>query len=259
MRRILPIANILALAVTIGINFLSNTGVLSHETTATISARYPTLFTPAAFAFGIWLLIYLGLLWFVVYHARALAGNTEVGVSVMQVGWWFVLSCAANCAWILAWVNGAIGLSVLIMVFLLICLFRIVWRTDMELTDPPLRTIAGLWWPFCLYSGWITAAFFANLSAWLVKAGWEPYAARPEGWTLGMIAVAVGIYLWMTWKRNMREYGFVGVWALIAVGMNDRPASQTVSMTAFVAAGILAISSSWHGYRNREFSPWRRR
>ena len=44
------------------------------------------------------------------------------------------------------------------------------------LTDPPLRTIASVWWPFCLYSGWITVALLANISAWLVKVQWNGMA-----------------------------------------------------------------------------------
>jgi hypothetical protein len=252
-RRLLPIANLVALAVTLVINFLSNTGVFAHATTGSVSAKYPSLFTPANYAFGIWFLIYAELIWLVIYLARGGPGGRE---SAGEVGWWFVLSCAANCGWILAWVNEEIGLSVVIMVFLLFCLLRIVWRTNMELTDPPLRVIAGLWWPVCYYSGWITAAFFADLSAWLVKSGWEPYVLHQEAWTLGMIVAAVAVYLWMTWRRNMREYGFMGVWALVAVGVNDWTGAQTVSLAAWGGAAILFISSSWHAYRNRAYSPW---
>jgi hypothetical protein len=259
MKKALAIANGVALLVTIAINFLSNTGVFAQETTASISAKYPTLFTPAGYAFTIWIVIYLGLLGFVIYQGRTLTDNMEASVTVMGVGWWFVLSCVCNCAWILAWVHGSIGLSVVIMVVLLFSLLKIVWRTDMEMTDPPLRTIAGVWWPFCLYSGWITAALFADLSAWLLKTEWRPYMEHPEGWTFGMIVAAAAAYLWMTWKRNMREYGFVGVWALVAIGVKDWGSAREVALAAFVVAGVLAVSSSWHGYRNREFSPWRKR
>lgn len=258
MKKVLAITNGVALLVTIAINFLSNTGVFGHETTASVSAMYPVLFTPAGYAFGIWIVIYLGLAGFVIYQGRALAGNTEAAVTVGEVGWWFVWSCACNCIWILAWVYGSIGLSVVIMLLLLFSLLKIIWRTDMEMTDPPLRTIAGVWWPFCLYSGWVTAALFADLSAWLLKTQWAPYMEHPEAWTLGMIGTAGAAYLWMTWNRNMREYGFVGVWALVAIGIKDSGSARGVALAAFVVAGILAVSSSWHGYRNREFSPWRK-
>jgi hypothetical protein len=149
MKKVLPIANAIALIITIIINYLSNTGAFGGNTMATVSAKYPTLFTPAAYAFTIWIAIYLGLLGFVVYQFRSGPGS-ESPTTVQQIGWWFVLSCAANCCWVLAWLYGWTGLSVLIMLALLLSLLQIILRTDMELTDPPLRLIASVWWPFCL-------------------------------------------------------------------------------------------------------------
>ncbi|WP_228410166.1 hypothetical protein [Chryseobacterium viscerum] len=67
MTRRFQILNTVALVVTIGINYLSNTGILNNETMATISAKFQNLFTPAGYAFSIWGLIYLGLLGFVIY------------------------------------------------------------------------------------------------------------------------------------------------------------------------------------------------
>ena len=127
----------------------------------------------------------------------------------------------------------------------------------MELTDPPLRIIASVWWPFCLYTGWITVALLANISAWLVKIQWN--GIEPETQAIIMTLIAGAVYLFMTWRRNMREYGFVGVWALIAVAMADRDRAPAVTITAFIVAGILFISSSIHGYRNRAYSPFRKR
>src|ERR1700722_2027037 len=138
MKKIWAVANGAALIVTIIINYLSNTGVFNGNTMATMSARYPTLFTPAGYAFSIWIVIYLGLLGFVFYQGRALRRNPEAEAVVGQIGGWFVLSCIANCAWVLAWLYDQTGLSVLIMIALLFCLLQIIWRTDMELTDPPL-------------------------------------------------------------------------------------------------------------------------
>ncbi len=259
MKKILAVANGAALIVTIIINYLSNTGVFNGNTMATMSARYPSLFTPAGYAFSIWIVIYLGLLGFVFYQGRALRGNSEAELVVAQVGWWFVLSCAANCSWVLAWLYDRTGLSVLIMMALLFCLLQIILRTDMELTDPPLRTIAAVWWPFSLYSGWITAALFANVFAWLTSIGWTGWGLPPADWVIIMIVVAGIVYLFMTWRRNMREYAFTGVWTLIAIGIADLDRSGAVAGAAFGMSAILFVSSSVHGYMNRSFSPWRKR
>jgi hypothetical protein len=72
--------------------------------------------------------------------------------------------------------------------------------------------------------------------------------------------VAAGIaYLFMTWRRNMREYAFTGVWALIAIAVADCHRSAAVTRAAVGMAAILFVSSSVHGYMNRDFSPWRKR
>jgi hypothetical protein len=254
MKRLLPVINIIALLATIAISYLSMTGIFNGNTMATQSARYPTLFTPAPWAFSIWGLIYIALGAFVIFQARK---NNEAATLQKQIGGWFLLSCIANSAWVIAWMYDQAGLSVLIMIVLLFSLFKIILRTDMELTDPPLRIIASVWWPFCLYTGWITVALLANISAWLVRIQWNGFSAETRAIIMTIIAGVV--YLFMTWRRNMREYGFVGVWALIAVAMADRDRAPVVTITALIVAGILFISSSIHAYRNRAYSPFRKR
>ena len=72
MKRILQIANGFFLIITVIINYLSNTGVFNNNTMGSVSVRYQNLFTPAAYAFSIWGLIYLGVFGFIIYQARSL-------------------------------------------------------------------------------------------------------------------------------------------------------------------------------------------
>ena len=256
MRRLLPALNIIALLATIAISYLSMTGIFNGNTMAAQAARYPTLFTPAPWAFSIWGLIYIALGAFVIFQARK---NEEAYTLQKQVGAWFLLSCIANSCWVLAWMYDQAGFSVFMMIVLLFSLSKIILRTDMELTDPPLRIIASVWWPFCLYTGWITVALLANISAWLVKIRWDGFGLSPTVWAIIMTMIAGAVYLFMTWRRNMREYGFVGVWALVAVAVADRDRAPAVTITAFIVAGILFLSCSIHAYRNRAYSPFRKR
>ncbi len=68
MKKALQISNVIALLITLAINYLSNTGIFNGNTMATVSARYQNYFTPAGYAFSIWGVIYLGLLAFVIYQ-----------------------------------------------------------------------------------------------------------------------------------------------------------------------------------------------
>ena len=72
MKKSLPIANAIALIITVIINYLSNTGIFNGNTMGSVSAEYHNIFTPAGYAFSIWGLIYLGLFGFVIYTGRAL-------------------------------------------------------------------------------------------------------------------------------------------------------------------------------------------
>ena len=256
MKKSLPIANGIALIATIIINYLSNTGIFNGNTMASVSARYQNFFTPAGYAFSIWGLIYLGLLAFVIYQGRSLFKKVEGDGVALQIGWWFLISCIANCFWVIAWLYDYTGLSVLIMLALLFSLIRIIIKTNMEIENAPFKKIAFVWWPFSLYSGWVTVALIANIAAYLTKIKWDAFGISEVVWTTTMICIAGAINLFMIWKRNMREYALVGVWALVAIAVGNWNGVQSIVQTAIAIAAILFISSGMHGYKNRKSSPW---
>lgn len=53
MNKILPYLNSFVFVAMLIINYLSNTSLLAEETVGDISNRHPTLFTPAAYVFGV--------------------------------------------------------------------------------------------------------------------------------------------------------------------------------------------------------------
>ncbi len=249
----LQIFNIIALIITLLVNYLSNTGVFNGNTMASVSAQYQNLFTPAGYAFSIWGLIYIGLIIFVIYQARSLFISSAKSEIVNQVGWWFVLSCVANSFWVFAWLYQYTGTSVLLMIFLLFSLLKIVIRTNMEISDAPFREIACVWWPFSAYAGWISVALIANISAYLTKLNWNGFGLADQTWAVTLISAAGLVNLFITWKRNMREFALIGVWALIAIAIANanKGGSQLVIQTAILTAAILLASSSFHAFQNR--------
>lgn len=255
MKKLLKVTNGVALIGVIVINFLSTTAAINGNTIGSVSEQYQNYFTPAGYAFSIWSLIYLGLLAFVIYQGRSLfkkGANNEI---VTQIGWWFIVSCLANILWVVVWLYEFLGLSVLLMVLLLFSLSRIIIRTNMEVEDAPLHKIVFVWWPFSLYSGWITVALIANVAAYLTKVGWEGFGVSEVSWTIIMILTAGVINLFITWTRNMREFALVGVWALIAIGVANWDEVKFIAYTAFIVAAILFVSSGIHGFINRKSFP----
>lgn len=252
----LQVGNAIGFIVMVAVNYLANTGIFDGNTMAGISAKYENLFTPAGYAFSIWGVIYLGLLAFVIYQGKGLFRSGSSDRIVDEIGGWFILSCAANVSWIIAFLNDRIGLSVIIMTVLLFSLIRIIIRTRMELDDASLKRIAFVWWPFSFYSGWVTVALIANVAAWLVKLGWNGFGWSEVTWTVLMMGVAGIINVIITWTRNMREFALVGVWGLAAIAVANYGTKPVVAYSALLVALILFLSSGIHAYKNRKSLPW---
>jgi hypothetical protein len=231
---------------------------MNNTTIGEISGDLNTLFTPAGYAFAIWGLIYLSLIGFIIYQGRSLFMKVRDDEFVIRTGWWFVISCIANCAWVFSWLYDYTGVSVLCIFLLLISLIKIVLNNNMERWDAPIPVITFLWWPFVIYSGWITVASIANVSAWLMKMEWSGFGISESIWTLIMILIAGIINVLVTWKRNMREFAMVGVWALVAIAVANWEVDNTIVYSSLAVSAILFLSSSIHGYKNRSTSPFKK-
>jgi len=252
---ILPIANGLALIFTILINYISNAGMLNGNTMKTISDKYFNYFTPAGYAFSIWGLIYLGLFGFVLYTGYVYFKKKEDGI-LSKIGVWFILSCLANALWVVAWLSDYTALSVLVMMLLLFSLLKIVINTRMELDGHPFKDYLFIYWPFALYSGWITVALIANIAAYLTKLGWNGWGLSAPIWTITMIVVAGLINILMIQIRNLREYGVVGIWALLAIAASNSAKDGPVSIiyTCYLISALILLFIVINGFKNRRKS-----
>ncbi|MEO6844305.1 MAG: hypothetical protein ABI184_03970 [Ginsengibacter sp.] len=256
MKKILQIANGIAIVATIVINYLSNTGIFNGKTVASVSDKYHNYFTPAGYAFSIWGVIYLGLLGFVFYTGGSLFkksndDNTLENDVVLKIGWWFVISCIGNSFWIIAWLYGYLGITVILMLIVLCSLLKIIINTRMELDFHPIKKYLFIFWPFAIYTGWITVALVADIAAWLTKINWNGLGISQITWTIIMIAVAGLINVFMIWKRNLREYALVGVWALVAIAIANRGGVKSIVYSSIIAAAIILINISIHAFKNK--------
>ena len=256
MKKVLQIGNGLALGSTIFINYLSNTGLMNNTTIGEVSDDYKSLFTPAGYTFAIWGIIYLLLFSFAVYQGRSLFVKVKDDSFVLKIGWWFILSCLFNSLWVFAWIYEYTGLSCVFIFLLLISLLKIVMNNRMELDDERFPIIAFVWWPFVIYSGWVTVASIANVSTYLMKIEWNGFGLSDTVWTLILIAIAVAVNLVVTWKRNMREFALVGAWALVGIANANKEINETINTIAFVSAALLLLSVLIHSYKNRATNPF---
>jgi hypothetical protein len=134
-------------------------------------------------------------------------------------------------------------------------LIKLVIRLRLEVWDAPLRHIAFVWWPICIYTGWMVLATVLNISIFLNQFGVLEQVFAEEVWAALIIPIAMGVYLYLTFRRNMREAALVGVWGLVAVGVNQPSSDGLVAMVAWIAAGVLFLAAGYHGFKNKDSSP----
>ena len=250
----LLIINTLSLIFALVMNYLSGTGAIAGKNVGEVSRMYDNLFTPAGYAFAIWGLIYLLLMAFVAHQWYAWLIRRE-DRELKQTGIWFTVSNIANGAWIVAWLNLNMGISLLIMGVLLFSLIMLTKRLNLERWDAPLRIIAFVWWPVTVYLGWIIVATVANTTVFLKSLGWDGSPISEVTWVKILIVVAALIYLLLIYYRNMREAGAVGIWALIAIALRHWSDHPNIAWWALVAIAVLFVVSALQAWQNRATLP----
>lgn len=251
---ILLLINTTTLVFALILNGLSGSAFFDGKTVGQISAQYDTLITPAGYAFSIWGLIYLMLVLFVGYQWYAWI-KYKNDLELKRTGPWFALSNVANGLWMVAWLNENIGFSVILIFIILISLIILTIKLRLEIWDGPLSTIVFVWWPICFYLGWIIVASVVNTAVFLIALDWQGGFLSPVTWTILMIIIATLIYLFLLFKRNLREAALIGVWAFIAIAVRQWSMNSEIAISALLATGLLLATVSWHGYQNRVTSP----
>lgn len=254
-RLALLLVNSLTFLGTLYVNYVYSSGSGSGQSVGEVSDEFSTMITPAGYAFSIWGLIYLLLLAFVVNQWLEYSKGWK-DESLSKSGIWFALSNVFNGLWIVVWTNELLGLSVLVIFLLLFCLIQLVLRLRLELWDAPKRVIFMVWWPVCIYLGWIVLATVVNTAVLVKFSGLVDGLFNETAWAIIVILIAVLIYLWLTFSRNMREAALVGTWGITAIAYRHWDSEAALAIMALIAAVLLFIASSYHAYKNRKSAPF---
>jgi hypothetical protein len=232
--------NIIAFLLVLAVNGLANTTMLNGQTTGAVANTFKVYFMPAGFTFGIWGVIYLFLLGFIIYQALP---AQRANPRLRRIGYLFALTCVANVCWLILWQYLQFPLTMVAMLVLLLTLIAIYLRLDIGRVHVPRRE----WWlvdvPFSLYLGWITVATIANATALLSYLGWSGWGIPGDTWAVIMLFVAVVIGVIVEVTRRDVAFLLVLVWAFIgiAVKMADTHTVSDAAWAATVAVGILAV------------------
>ncbi|PYT00776.1 MAG: hypothetical protein DMF63_05575 [Acidobacteria bacterium] len=228
----------LVLAATIGViafNWLAATGRLGNDTAA-ISDKYPTLMTPAGYAFSIWGLIYVGMIVFSIY--QLLASNLARFRAVRS---FYIFSCALNCAWLYFWHRDQIAVCFVIILALAATLFLI----SNHLKDP--ESLSDTWAakePFGLYFGWVTAAAIVNFAVMLKFLHIDFSPGAEDLFAVALVVLAATIAIVVRYKLTTYLFPMAVAWALTAIAVKQSGHTMIVTAAAFgvIACLIAAIS-----------------
>ena len=255
MKKLYATLNLLSTILVIYWNYYTAVKGFNGVDVGEMSNRYDTLFTPAGYAFSIWGFIFLAMTGLSIFHIRRAFFSNKKSEFIEQTGPWFFLANLFNGLWVYFWLTGTTWLTPIIMTLLLFSLIKIILRTNMERWDAPIEVIVFQWWPICIYSGWITVALIANISAFLVKIEWSGWGISPQNWTVIMIIIAGVINLWMISLRNMREFAAVAIWAFVAIAVKQWDNAPFIAYMALGTSAIILLNILIHGYKNRATAP----
>ena len=224
--RLLKISVVLSTAAVIFVNWLSTTGAIGGYAPNVVSDMFPTLITPAGYAFAIWGLIYLGVIAFSIYQIFAPESSENRNIRFA-----YIFTCAANCIWIFLWHNLLI-FPALFAMFALLGFLEIINRQFTAQSSYWVRAVFGV------YFGWVTAASLVNLKIALLANGLT-FPPSADIWiSCGFITVAAVIGVLVNIKLNNAAYPLTIAWALTAIAVKQ----STYKSIVFAATiGVVAL------------------
>jgi hypothetical protein len=235
------VRQIAVIATTVGtliVNALSQILPLNGQTSGEIANRFTNnYFLPQNYVFGIWSLIYIGLIAYTVY--QALPAQRE-NPRLRAAGWWYVLTGFANSIWLVLFHYEQFWLSTVAMAVLLVGLVVIYRALRRERAVPRAEQIA-VRIPFSIYLGWITVAAIANVSYALVHGNWDGFGIAYETWGAIMIVVGAVIAGAFAWFNRDLAYAAVIVWAFVGI-LARFPDVGTIAVSAGLMAAIVGLA-----------------
>ncbi|HEV7783036.1 MAG TPA: hypothetical protein VGO58_17290 [Chitinophagaceae bacterium] len=254
MRKVkaLAIFNALSLIVQLTMVYLTGAKMVNQKNVGEVSAEYETLFTPAGISFSIWGIIYITLGLLCLYHIviaykhdKQHPANTEL----LQMNGLFILVNLASAAWLVAWTQERLLVSLLLIFFQLVCLAVIHRRLNIydPLKPPELKTATHF--PLSVYLGWITIAAIANTASYLTAIGWDEdgFGLSPVQWTIIMISVAIIISVVMIFLHRNIYFALTVAWGLYGIILKRQAAGSdndaAVVLSGWTGIAIIVVSS----------------
>lgn len=255
--RNLAILNAISFFIHLSLSFLIQLKVFNTKDVGEISDQYLSLFTPSAQTFLIWPVIYASLTAFSIYHlikAYKTDKSDPANLDVRKIGLSFIINNLFTAAWLVAWVNDEIFITVPLILVQLATLIIIHIRLQIHDASRSFASKAFTQLPLSIYLGWISIATIANTSTWLTSIGWNGWGVSRINWTITMIAIATFLTVGVINRKKNVFFGLVVLWAFYGIMMKrtmENPVEyEPIIVVAYGAMGIVAVSCLFGLIRN---------
>lgn len=216
----LAILNAISFLIHVTLSYMTQFRVVNKKDVSEVSDQYFSLFTPAPFTFAIWGIIYTFLGIFCLYHIVMAYKHDKVNpanTDIVTIGGWFIITNLASAAWLIAWTNDRILVSVVLIFIQLLSLIIIHQRINIHsrLRSSGSKVCTEL--PLSTWLGWISIAAIANTAVYLVATGWDGMGLPNIEWTMIMIGVAILLGVIIIFTRKNIAFGAVIMWGLYGI------------------------------------------
>ena len=244
----------LAIFGNIFLNYYANTRPFAGQTMAVVSAKYPTLLTPAGYAFSIWGLIFLALAVYAVWQLLPAQQKLSLPDALAKP---LTLVSVATGAWVVLFAYELILPSVGVMLLILGGLIVTYGRARRRVFAEAAPALAGV--PFSLYLGWISVASVINFTIGLRQLGWQTAEGLSVTLTLGLLVVIVGLALVISRVFRDMVFPLVVAWALVAIWMVRLREVPELGWAALIGAAVAALGGIVLSRLGSRKTPWQLR
>lgn len=246
--RALAILNVISFMSQIAVVVLTQQKIISSSDVGEVSSLYSNLFTPAAFTFAIWGIIYTGLGIFCLYHlvmAYKRNRSYEANRDLHLIGGLFIINNIATACWLIAWTKLYLGIALLLIIIQLITLILIHKKLHIHQVKRSPGGKLATEFPISLYFGWITIATIANASTYLQSINWTGFGISPQYWAIIMLVIATILGLTIAFFRHNIIYGLVFIWGIFGIISRlkelDTSGNKMIILTGWICISLLSL------------------
>jgi hypothetical protein len=196
------------------------------------------LFNPAPYSFGIWIVIYIAL---IIWIIKGFFAKDKIKEMYLKISLWFVACMILNGVTVLL----PTTFSVIMIIGALITSLVIYNIVDKFNIAKRYRI------PFSLLSGWLSVATIVNISKFLRNMGvTNILGINQVGWTNTLLVVGCILAILFTIIRNDILYPLVFIWGYIAIAVQNKDINSII-YTASATCVIIIIGIIYGKLRNR--------